>query len=280
MEQVTKLTVLQSEIGYKPGEVDIIAILGLFGEAGEILEQWMRSVAPKDNLADTYLTNKITDAIMSAIAAAKEIDQIKKEIRDKKIENPFEKYEDLSAEFDKEHADVFYYLNALCINRKTTVNKLAHTVFEKVISKSVEKGIISEQDGLAIHEGTKGFSFDQINDINKDIQSLPANKRGFVSDGYHTFNEIYDHRCVNFIAMCKLLCLGPHTPWVSRKDSEGKEMGEWFLLGIPAEEGQISYHIPMKFWTLCKFADYLDKAPAFDGHTSEDVLNRLIDFIR
>lgn len=280
MEQVTKLTVLQSEIGYKSGEVDIIAILGLFGEAGQVLEEWYKSVSVKDELSGQLDAEIVCDAITTAIAAAKEIDKIKKEIRDKLTANPFEKYGELSSEFDKEHADVFYYLNALCINRRTTVNKLAHTGYEKVISKSVEKGLISEQDGLAIHQGTKGFSFDQINDINKDIQSLPADKRGFVSDGYHTFNEIYDHRCINYIAMCKLLCLGPTTPWLSLKDDQGKNMGEWFLLGINTGIGQISYHIPIKFRNLCRFAENLDKAPKFDGHTSGDVLNRLIELIK
>lgn len=50
----------------------------------------------------------------------------------------------------------------------------------------------------------------------------------------------------------------------------------WFILGINREKGkQISYHVPLKRWKETDFAQTLDKAPKFDGHTSQDVLNRL-----
>lgn len=50
----------------------------------------------------------------------------------------------------------------------------------------------------------------------------------------------------------------------------------WFVLGYGYIEGeQITYHLPLSKWDECNFAKTLDKAPKFDGHTSEDVLERI-----
>ena len=38
---------------------------------------------------------------------------------------------------------------------------------------------------------------------------------------------------------------------------------------------QMTYHLPMSKWDECNFANTLDKAPDFDGHTSQDVLERI-----
>jgi hypothetical protein len=47
-------------------------------------------------------------------------------------------------------------------------------------------------------------------------------------------------------------------------------------MGIGKEKGkQISYHLPLSRWDETYFAETLDKAPEWDGHTSADVLERL-----
>ena len=48
-------------------------------------------------------------------------------------------------------------------------------------------------------------------------------------------------------------------------------------MGIFKEKGkQITYHLPEKYWEeVSDFASVLEKAPEFDGHTPEDVLERL-----
>ena len=64
--------------------------------------------------------------------------------------------------------------------------------------------------------------------------------------------------------------------WRSRKHSDGSEWDGWFLLGINEKPGkQITYHIPSRFWNDCAFAYTKEIAPEFDGHTSEDVLQRI-----
>lgn len=103
-----------------------------------------------------------------------------------------------------------------------------------------------------------------------------------VSDGYHTIAELYDHRITNFIALCRrekvLSPEGwPHPVWRSKKHGDGNDAYEgWFIMGIGKEKGkQISYHLPLSRWDETDFAETLEQAPEWDGHTSNDVLERL-----
>lgn len=111
------------------------------------------------------------------------------------------------------------------------------------------------------------------------------------TDGYHTFEELYNHRITLFIALCKMLDdyyslafdtigadLHPGRIWRSKVNGDGTTWDGWFIMGINQEEGkQITYHLPLDRWEETEFAATLDQAPAFDGHTSEDVINRLKD---
>lgn len=106
---------------------------------------------------------------------------------------------------------------------------------------------------------------------------------GLVSDGHHTFNELYDHRVTLWIAVCRLTMRDPRDPqyqyrevWRSRLHSDGSQFEGWFILGMTIESGhQISYHLPLARWAECDFARTLARAPTFDGHTPADVLERL-----
>lgn len=40
-----------------------------------------------------------------------------------------------------------------------------------------------------------------LRDINEMIEQLPRGESNGVSDGYHTFGELYEHRVVLFIAL-------------------------------------------------------------------------------
>lgn len=105
-------------------------------------------------------------------------------------------------------------------------------------------------------------------------------------DGYHTFSELYDHRIALWIALCEMRANVIDTSdhayfedvWRSKNHSDGEPAfgGAWFVLGIGEDEGsQITYHLPIEQWDRCDFAETLEKAPEFDGHTSDDVLERL-----
>lgn len=96
------------------------------------------------------------------------------------------------------------------------------------------------------------------------------------SDGYHTFTELYEHRIALYIALLRNLSGKFMAPWRSKLHSDGSSYDGWFILGYGYEPGeQITYHIPMSMWTKTDFAETLEKAPEFDGHTPADVITRI-----
>lgn len=117
-----------------------------------------------------------------------------------------------------------------------------------------------------------------IQHINGLIEQGRADGRvdsNLISDGYHTFGELYDHRITLYIALCRTLSFTKPV-WRAQKHHDGSSFDGWFIMGIESEPGkQISYHLPMSRWEQCRFAHTMDLAPEWDGHTSQDVLNRL-----
>lgn len=121
--------------------------------------------------------------------------------------------------------------------------------------------------------------------VQKEVDSLgEGGLKGKISDGYHTFDELYEHRIELWITLCRMFKTkingnGIHRDvWRTRFHSDGSFINDWFLLGLGNNShygSQITYHLPMTRWYDCQFADTLDKAPDFDGHTSADVIKRL-----
>lgn len=105
-----------------------------------------------------------------------------------------------------------------------------------------------------------------------------AKESGEISDGYHTFNELYEHRNWLFIQMCEWIREAGYGCWKSKKHSDGSEIEGWFIAGYGTKAGeQITYHLPMRLWDSCDsfVFEELEKAPEWDGHTPNDVLIRL-----
>lgn len=97
-----------------------------------------------------------------------------------------------------------------------------------------------------------------------------------ISDGHHTFGELYEHRNMLFVKLCKMVHETNKLPvWRTIKGSDGLIHKGWFILGISKiPQTQISYHLPIELWDQVKFAETLDISP-YDGHTSKDVVQRL-----
>ena len=73
-----------------------------------------------------------------------------------------------------------------------------------------------------------------------------------ISDGYHTFGELYEHRVGLFIALCRKIVYiekevegkQVSSVWRSRRHADGESQDGWFVLGIGYKPGeQISYHL-------------------------------------
>ena len=97
---------------------------------------------------------------------------------------------------------------------------------------------------------------------------------GEVSDGHHTFNELYQHRHMLFIA---LMHCYPEISWRAPEHADGSVYNEWFIAGMHLPTGDISYHLPAWLWPMLDLSgiETMDKAPEWDGYTPNDVLERL-----
>ena len=124
----------------------------------------------------------------------------------------------------------------------------------------------------------------QIKDKKIDISVL--------SDGYHSFKELYDFRKVYnahlFNEWAKQdNCLLPNSLDFGAKydvhkstrhnDGELCFGGGWFVVVAILPKGQITNHYEMKDWDLFKVPTIEKAKYKFDGHTSKDVLSRLFD---
>ena len=108
--------------------------------------------------------------------------------------------------------------------------------------------------------------------INWLIKVLKANTNK-ISDGYHTFGELYKHRIALWIYVCKR---NKDRAWKSQRHSDGSILNGWFLLGMNTKAGrQITYHLPISYWKELYTINTKDRAPKWDGHTSETVLIRI-----
>ncbi|RJP48708.1 MAG: hypothetical protein C4586_08295 [Anaerolineaceae bacterium] len=97
-----------------------------------------------------------------------------------------------------------------------------------------------------------------------------------VSDGCHTFRELYQHRCLIFIALMKS---HPLMSWRSLRHNDGSFHEGWFIAGMRTPKGDITYHLPESMYHMLHGIEEKKFAPAWDGHTSNDVLERLEDWI-
>ena len=49
----------------------------------------------------------------------------------------------------------------------------------------------------------------------------------------------------------------------------------YFIVGISTPRGDFSYHFRMEMWDHFDGVKILDKAPAWDGHTADDIVDRI-----
>jgi len=101
-----------------------------------------------------------------------------------------------------------------------------------------------------------------------------------VSDGYHTFKELYEHRAMLFLALMR--CHSPDA-WFSLKHRDHTAMfADMFVAGINLPSGQVTYHLGMEHWdtAVSTGSEELDVAPEWDGHDAKQVCERLGKFAR
>ena len=105
------------------------------------------------------------------------------------------------------------------------------------------------------------------------MKEAPGQDRSKLSDGYHTFEELYQHRHALFL---NLLRLNTARSWASKIHHDGTSFEGWFVAGMDIPGGQISYHLPNDLWSLMEDMGIAkDRAPEWDGHTAKETCFRL-----
>lgn len=101
-----------------------------------------------------------------------------------------------------------------------------------------------------------------------------VNDIGELSDGFHTFNGLYEQRMILFAALVKAY---KDRAWKSYRHEDGEWCfgGGWFIVGIDTPEGSYTYHYENKYWDMFDCAD-LPSGKHWDGHTEADAETRLM----
>ena len=95
---------------------------------------------------------------------------------------------------------------------------------------------------------------------------------GKVSDGSHTFNELYHHRAVLFSVICNE---HPDLAWKSKLHEDGTMYDGMFIVGIKTPDGQATYHYDIDpYWDMFDVKE-MDHAPQWDGHTPAQAIERI-----
>jgi hypothetical protein len=132
-----ELTDLQLQYGYERGVLSPVALLGLFGEAGEVLDE----VKFMDRTGDLLTLNTRIESLRNiAVSIAIELDFTKKIIRKNSIAKSIiistEELDGGNA-FDIEVADLLYYINLVALGRGRDLSYYAELSCRKVIAKSL-----------------------------------------------------------------------------------------------------------------------------------------------
>lgn len=96
--------------------------------------------------------------------------------------------------------------------------------------------------------------------------TMRSNLPQWCHDSSHTFTDLYDHRNMLFLNLCKMYPYGD--VWKTRHHETGKpEMPEgFFLVGVETPDGRLSYHMKVEdHWEYTWWIQEIDESPAWDG---------------
>jgi len=151
-------------------------------------------------------------------------------------------------------------------------------IIEKRINNIESCPFIEAEFGAEMRREGKILAY---NDILTLIDSLQQEQpdMGEVSDGYHTFNELYYYRMLYNAAFFNLL----PKEWVhkSKRHHTGEECfgGGWFIVMANLPTGQISNHYELKDWDLFQVPEK-EFADEWDGHTPQEAAERLHRYLQ
>jgi hypothetical protein len=144
----------------------------------------------------------------------------------------------------------------------------------------------------------------KLQEVQELVNSL-GDLKGSVSDGFHTFDEIYNFRKLYNALLFNEWAMQIKMETAFSKDASGRTKqivvaksnkydvhksirhhngelcfgGGWFVVIAILPSGQITNHYEMKDWDLFKIPEVEKAKYEFDGHTSQDVVERMLNLL-
>ena len=108
-----------------------------------------------------------------------------------------------------------------------------------------------------------------IDGVNEALEVIDRYNIGELSDGYHTFNSLYEQRMYLFATIVNQ---NKDKAWKSYKHEDGELCfgGGWFIVGVDTPNGSYTYHYENKYYDLFE-CEELECGKHWDGHTDKDV---------
>lgn len=151
--------------------------------------------------------------------------------------------------------------------------------------KEIDADLLSVES--SIHP--RNSRIDHIISVLKDSVSFyypetkPEILKGEISDGYHTFNELYRYRMLYNAAFFNALAKqGSIKMCKSRKHSDGEKCfgsDDWFIVMAILPTGQISNHYESEYWDLFNIPER-EIAFEYDGHTPNEAADRIERYLK
>lgn len=101
--------------------------------------------------------------------------------------------------------------------------------------------------------------------------TFEVESKGQISDGSHSFNDLYHHRMILFSVICNN---NKQIAWKSWKHHDGTMYDDYFIVGVTTKEGDYTYHYHKDDWDRFNVKE-IPLAPEWDGHKPEDITRLL-----
>ncbi len=131
------------------------------------------------------------------------------------------------------------------------------------------------------------FGVDTIRSLlGQSLRALPGGADK-ITDGYHTFGELYDHRRALTAVVAAWAAWATRTSepaaWRSKAhhpDDSPMFEGGYFIVGIELDTGTITYHYKLSHWDDFAAVPELEHAPKWDGAPPSATVDRLLKLAR
>ena len=123
---------------------------------------------------------------------------------------------------------------------------------------------------------TKRQARQMVEFINQVLGRESMSSTGQISDGYHTFDELYRYRMIYHAWAVREWQQVGYPVVKSHRHSDGESCfgGGWFIVSAQLPTGQVSNHYEDEYWDLFDCPE-VEKAPEWDGHTPQQAADRI-----